>query len=314
VTSWKFGLHLHQNVAGYARDVVNALAAEHRLAGAMLINDVGWANYLADCGVPYVAVRPVNGEGDGIANLYGDERDQQRGLEEWHRTENQRAHNDLHPAVILIPFGSNEQGYSPWFFLGIQMEALKQQRSVGIFSDAVANPGQMVRVNGTMQPHPVWKARVESGCMRFAKQHGNFYIRHNYGRMIVDEARHILKPTNDPGSALWMDDQYNVVARDDEAFYWFGGAHQPIYRDLVPEDSRVDILVGECGASSADFEATGGIGGFLKDNHGYGLRYGPDPYVKAWMYWTFGNTPPFGYSCADPAAPALLSYARHYKP
>jgi len=285
------------------------LAQDGLLAGATIINDTGLANRLAEMAVPYVLFRQVNGEGDGHAEPFGDDRDVQRGRDEWRKAINQQTHSQLHPDVIITPWGHCEKNFpnDGYWYLGIQQAAYEQRRRVAVFTDSVGNPYPTFRdENGITRPQPTWTHRVKSGCMKFGKEIGNFYVYHGYG--IVRDG----KGTNDPGSAMWFDARGDLIAYDDNVWSWYGGAHYAIYRDLIPEDSRMPILLGEVGASASDFAGIGSAEGICNDMRGYLERLKADPWVKCWMYWTYGGAPRFDYSCMDSAAPQIAALARSY--
>ncbi len=286
------------------------LAQDGLLAGATIINDRGLANRLAEFGVPYVLFREVTNADDSHEPPYGDNRDIQRGRDEWRKAVNQQTHSQLHPDVIMTPWGHCEKNYrlDGFWYLGIQQAAYEQRRRVGIFTDSVGNPFPTYRdENGETLPQPTWTHRVDSGCMRYGKAHGNFYVYHGYGFITKDG-----HATNDPGSAQWRDPQGNLIAYDNNVWSWYGGAHEAIYRDLIPEDSQMPILLGEVGASASDFKGIGGVLGIVNDMRGYLERLKADPWVKCWMYWTFGGAPRFDYSCMDAAAPQIAALARSY--
>jgi hypothetical protein len=89
---------------------------------------------------------------------------------------------------------------------------------------------------------------------------------------------------NEPGSAIWPDGH-----RDDNAFKWFGGRHIPVYRDIVPADSQMKIILGECGTARVNVVDIGGLDAVLNDMKGYQTRYGSDPNVVSFNYWTVGG-------------------------
>lgn len=287
------------------------MAHAGKLDGAMVINDTGLANRLAQAGVPYVAFRPVSGVGNNHAAPYGDRRDIERGAAEWQNGWNRQAHAFLDPRVYIQLFGHNEQNYlnDGYWYVGVQQGA-PAGRKVLLFGDGVGHPRDQRRGATGKAISEAWSLRVESGCMRIGKQRGDLACVHGYGRLepVRDPQGNIvgMKETDDPGSAIWSDGR-----RDDEAFAWFGGRHQMVWRDIIPADSRMNIFIGECGPSDAIYRGSGAL---ISDMKGYLQRFKADPYVVAFAYWTIGrgggDPGDFAYSAFDTALPDVLNWLR----
>lgn len=291
------------------------IARTGKLTCAVVINDIGIANSLVNLGVKYVVFRPVLGVGDNHPAPFGDVRDILRGKAQWYNDHNINAHNQLDPAVYLQLQGHNEMNYlnDGYWYLGVQQGAPPRRR-IALFGDGVGNPSDLRRDNQGHAVSEAWSLRVSSGCMRLGVERGDLACLHEYGRMIpvVSPTGQIvgMKETDDPGSAIWPDGH-----RDDGAYMWFGGRHNMVWRDIVPVESRMKILIGECGPSDAVYR---GPGVLLSDMKGYTIRYRDDPYVVGFAYWTIGRggggTPgspgDFTYSAFDSALPDILNWLK----
>lgn len=244
----------------------------------------------------YVIYRPVSGAYDQHPGLRGDDQDVLLGRGWWFDPRNQDAHQVCDPGVIIQPWGCNEMNVygDGHFYLGLMQAADTQGRKLAIFADSVGNPDQFGGADGKIHS-PAWERRLASGCLTYGKTNGHFACLHEYGAMGRGYT------ANEPGSAIWPDGH-----RDDAQFSWFGGRHLAIYRDVLPETARMQILMGECGVSSASFAGAGGVDGVISDMRGYQTRYGGDLYVKACNYWTCGGAGGWEHSRMDTALPALL--------
>lgn len=301
-----FGIHVHQNSAdpNWTHGRVLELAQTGRLYGAKVINDIGFANDLAQLGVPYVVWGATMGTGDGHERPRGDASDIERGKNRWKDWANQNGHNQLDRRVYVRFYGHNEQNYEwpshdGYWYLGAQQAANGDGRLITIFSDGVGHPMDWVWKDGKLTCNS-WKARIDSGCMAWGAAHGNLAELHEYGRCDPDG-----KPTSDPGSAIWPDGR-----RDDNAYLVYGGRHTRVWQDIIPADSRMKIFVGECGPSDAVYR---GPVELLSDMKGYIERYRDDPYIVAYCYWTLGrgggDPGDFAFSAFDLALPDVLAWA-----
>ncbi len=260
------------------------------------------ANSLASKGVKHVIYRQVDTEYDSGPALAGDERDIDLGRQWWRNGLNQRVHSMLDQKVIVQPWGLNEQNQprDAWFYLGLMQEADTQGRKLAIFADSVGMPDQWRWLDGIWHSD-VWSLRVSSGCLRYGKAHGHYACLHEYGSMGRGYTG------NEPGSAIWPDRH-----RDDNAFSWFGGRHLGPYRDIIPEDSRMQILLGECGPARVNVVDMGGLSAVLSDMRGYQIRYASDPCVAGFCYWTVGGLGAWNWthSNIDGVLPDLLEYVK----
>lgn len=307
-TEFEFGLHVHQGSpdVNMAHSWLLRIAEARRLQGAMVINDIGLCNALAERGVPYVVYRPVFGDGDAMPAISGTEADIQVGRSHWMETIHQSAHQQLHRNVYVQMQGCNEQNrvwptHDSFFYKGAGAAAFAQNRHIVYFGDAIGHPAD-AHFEGDVLVSPTWEWRVKSGCMREGKFQGHLMCYHGYGRMVNG------KETDDPGSELWYDQSGNVIQRDDEAWKWFAGRHLFIYREYpIPEDSRMLVILGEAGPSDAIYRGSGPL---INDSKGYMQRLRGDPYTVAFCYWTVGGAGAFkfGYSTLDASLPDLYNW------
>jgi hypothetical protein len=296
---YKYGLHVHQGSpnAALVQGRLLAMARTGKLAGATVINNFDLANALFRAGVSYVVHRTVSGVGDAQPGLTGIYSEEQLGRNWWHNGPNQDAHAHLDSGVYIQPYGANEQDAAEvdgYFTLGMMKAATEQGRKLAVFGDSVGTPDMRQLPDGTWTSIG-WLHRSKSGCMAYGKQHGHLACVHDYGRMVN------VKETEDPGSEIFPDGH-----TDEGAWQWFGGGrHYTAWTQILPPESRMNLFIGECGASAANLHGADFIGDFKN----YQARFAKDPYVVAFCYWTVGGQGPygFGYSSLDDDLPAVMA-------
>jgi hypothetical protein len=271
------------------------LAQMGKLAGALIINDYGLANRLAQTGCRYVVHRNTDGE-NSYEPLDGTAGDVDRGRGMWEKLGRTQAAN-LDPRVYIMIGNESNAPRDGYYWLGQMQAATAEGRRLAIFANSVGHPN-VHEVDGKWTSD-TWQHRIDSGCMRFGKAHGHLANLHQYGKHDP-----IGKPLSDPGSAIYPDG-----SRDDAAYKWYGGRHVRVWRDILPDDCRMQIIVGECGPADAVYR---GVDTFMSDFRGYQTRYGGDPYIAAYCYWTLSGHGALGweFSSVDEALPAVLAWAR----
>lgn len=278
-------------------DLLVELAREKKIAGAVVIGDFKLANRLAETGI--LVVHRIPGPiDDDFGQIRGQPSDEELGWITWQKDMIQLQHRELHRDVIIQPH--NERYATPddgYYVLGLLKAGTAYKRRLGVLGDSNAQPADLYTVENKIAKSPTWKQRIEA--MRYGKANGHFLVLHQYGLQIG------MTPTNHPGSAIWPDGH-----TDENEWFWFGGRHEAVYRDIIPPEARMPIIVAECGASAANFEGIGGTPGVLNDFAGYQTRYGSDPNIVFFAYWMVGSAPPFEYSDISPALPTLAAYLR----
>lgn len=294
------GFHIHGSTRA-VHDQLAAIAGTGKLAACTVINDGDLANRLHRAGVKYVLHREVDGlENDCFYNVVGDASDIQRGID-WYNARGKRMAAYLDKGVYIQLTNEANCPKDGHFWLGAMQAATQDGRKLAILSDSVGNPADMREVNGKMVS-ATWQMRVDSGCMRYAAQHGHIVCYHGYGRSVNG------KETSDPGSAVWFNSAGQETGRDNAAWKWFGGRILEVYRDIVPADSRPLIVYGEAGPSDAIYRGAGQV---INDLHGYQARLADNPYVVGVCFWTAGGRGlGWDYSCLDDGLPTILDWLR----
>ncbi len=287
------GFHIHQGFQPHVPSAVKQLAQTGKMACAVVINDGAISNMLVQNGVKYVLHRVWANEGMP-RDLDGGPDDESRGKDWW--SNHKHAFDGLDPRIYLQIQNEQNHPADGYYYLGVMKAADADGRKIAIFSDSVGNPSDVHEENGKFVS-AVWSRRVASGAMRYGKDHNHIVCLHQYGRVTS-----FGKETSDPGCAIWPDGR-----RDDEAYKWFGGRHVGVWRDIIPADSRMPIVIGECGPSDAIYRGTDQV---LNELKGYQERYGADPYILGYAFWTFGGAGDFGfgYSTIDASSADILAF------
>jgi hypothetical protein len=290
------GVHIHEGFAPHVPGVLKQMAQTGKMACAVVINDGAIANMLVQNGCKYVLYRVWANEGMP-GDLDGSPTDVYRGKDWWES--HKRAFDSVDRKVYLQIQNEQNHPYDGYYYLGVMQAADQDGRKIAIFSDSVGNPSDVHEENGRFVSG-VWSRRVASGAMRYGKANGHIVCLHQYGRVTP-----YGKETADPGSAIWPDG-----TRDDGAYKWYGGRHVGVWRDLIPDDSKMGIIVGEAGPSDAIYRGSTQV---ISDMRGYQLRYGSDPYILGYAFWTFGGAGNlgFGYSTMDASANDILELIKN---
>lgn len=258
-----------------------------RLAGALVLNDLHLANRLRATGCEWVVVREYDLE--YMPQLEGNASDIARGYEKWDGIRGRYLMAGMDKRIYVQPHNELNHPADGYYYRGLCEAAHADGFRLAIFADSHGNPA-----GDTFEP--AWRLRVSSGCLAEAKRGGSIYNYHAYG------ALHGGKESSDPGSAIWYDEAGREVRRDDVAWQFYGGRHQMAYAQFVPPDQRIPIIFGEAGPSDAIYRGPQQVIGDLR---GFHERLKADNYVKAIMYWSVGQQPPWQASDFGTALPAI---------
>lgn len=308
--AWSLDFHKHEGAqintdGNVTNQWLIRMADEGLLTGIHIINDFGFANAMAHRGVD-VLFRMQFGKDDNIGQIAGNQSDIERGKQLWKDSPNQHAHAMLHPSVTIQPQGTCEAnlGLDGYLFLGYAMAADDQGRKIGAYTNSFGTPANLNMVDGKFVANDAWKQRIQSGCQAYLmrKKHRAIYNAYGRARNLINPANGQVvgfKETDDYGCALWPNRE-----PDDLAFRWYAGQWDYIWEEIMPDDCRPQIDLGECGSSAAriatlggrksaddkfDLPGPGGLAALVWDLNGYRTRFRRSRWVKRRYYWTIGG-------------------------
>jgi len=285
------GIHVNTGSQEW-HNLICEIASEGLLGGVVVLNDLHLANRIRGAGAEWVIVREYDLEYQ--PDLLGEPGDIDIGYSWWQDRRSRYLDNGLDRRCYIQALNEKNHPRDGYFYRGIVEAAAQDGFKMGIFGDSHGCPA-----GDTFEP--AWKLRVDSRCMEVAKATGAIYVYHSYG------ALHNNKESDDPGSAIWYDDQGREIRRDDVAWTYYGGRDQLAYERFVPVSQRIPIVYGEAGPSDAAFRGPIQV---INDLRGYRERLRGNPYVKAVCYWAVGQQSPWEFSNFGTALPAIRDWLR----